>query len=182
MFLSSHGGSQPPRWSFHSQRTGGPTLQLPERHRKWTLGTPLWQSPQSPGTSRRQESTLRVRHNGTHLSALNLKPHLFCSAGKHQGSQDAISGRDLGGNSVLTNKAELKTSDFSAELASAFPYFGSWPAPANHSDLQMTLAALRDLPRKGFELSDSFLAWALACECVSLQFLTLKDKPTTVEI
>lgn len=102
MFLSSHGGSQPPRWSFHSQRTGGPTLQLPERHRKWTLGTPLWQSPQSPGTSRRQESTLRVRHNGTHLSALNLKPHLFCSAGKHQGSQDAISGRDLGGNSVLT--------------------------------------------------------------------------------
>lgn len=46
----------------------------------------------------------------------------------------------------------------------------------------MTLAALRDLPHKGLELSDFFLAWALARECVSLQFLTLKDKATTVEM
>lgn len=46
----------------------------------------------------------------------------------------------------------------------------------------MTLAALRDLPHKGLELFDSFLAWALARECVSLQFLTLKDKATTVEM
>lgn len=80
------------------------------------------------------------------------------------------------------NKAELKTLTLGAELASAFPYFGSWPAPVNHSDLRMTLAVLQDLPRKGLELSDSFLAWALARECVSLQFLTLKDKPTTVEM
>lgn len=90
MFSSWHEENRPPRWSYHCQHIGGPTLQLPGLHLKWIPGTLLWRLPHSPGQaegrSGQQELCIRSLWNDPfnfHLSTcslgiyqpdLNLKP------------------------------------------------------------------------------------------------------------